>query len=74
MSAIITLFDQLERALMAADEAITIAGDQARNGQIPRAKADVFHIAGLVAEANRTARALVTETLASKPNESTDHA
>ena len=72
MSTLIVLFDRLERQLMTADEAVTIAGDLARNGQMPRAKANVFLIAGLVAKANRTAGALVTEALTSKLNESND--
>jgi hypothetical protein len=74
MSDLIVLFVQLERQLMTADEAVRIAGDRAHSGQIPRAMADVLHISRLVANANRTARALVTEALTSKLNESNSNA
>jgi hypothetical protein len=65
MSTLVTLFNRLERQLLDASDAVTIAGDRARNGMIPRAKADVLHIAALVAKADRTARALVTRSLTS---------
>jgi hypothetical protein len=70
MTRLITLFNRLERQIIDADEAVTIAGDRARNGLINLARADVLHIAVLIAKAENTARALVIESL--KHNERND--
>ncbi|MBA4173393.1 MAG: hypothetical protein C0511_12300 [Hyphomicrobium sp.] len=73
MTRLVSLFDRLERQLMDADEAVTIAGDRARNGGAAQARADVPAITAMINAANQTARALLTEAQAHESNESNDN-
>lgn len=73
MKRLVSLLDQLERQLMNADEAVTIAGDRARNGDAVQARADVPAITAMINAAQQTARALVTEAQADESNESNDN-
>ncbi|MEQ1710936.1 MAG: hypothetical protein ABL908_05995 [Hyphomicrobium sp.] len=73
MTLLVVLLDRLERQLMDADEAVTIAGDRARNGDPVRARADVPFIAAMIKAANQTARALLIEAQAHESNESNDN-
>lgn len=73
MTRLVSLLGQLERQLMDADEAVTIAGDRARNGDAVRARTDVPAITAMINAAQQTARALLTEAQAHESYESNDN-